>query len=290
MKNLIIISTGCIAIAVTISSCTGDSTQASETIENFYGEINALPESVRNEKDELKAYILPTPLQISSAIKIYGFEYNAELLLSENKKTNYPSDFNNALNLGIYTIDLAYATVFENHIRSASYLGNINGLMNELGITGDYETKSLVKRFNTNREIQDSLYKIIMDGYEAGHNYFQRNGREGIGLLILTGCYIEGLHLTLGIKNTRSEMYENLMAQQKIFLDNITELLGYYIKAKDVNLLLQDLNSIKADFDKIELDFDNPQTQPYALKNKIDDNTVNALKTKVASLRNEIVS
>ena len=70
--------------------------------------------------------------------------------------------------------------------------------MNELGIVSPL-TRNMIKRFEANTTNQDSLSKIILEAYEESHKFFQRNEREGMGLLILTGCFIEGLYLASSI-------------------------------------------------------------------------------------------
>lgn len=259
--------------------------------DDFYGTINNFPDSLIINENEAKIYTMPTPLQISSAIKIYGFKYNEKLLLPTVQNVNYSSNFSKALNLGVRTIDLGYATIYSNNARAFDYLKNVKQLTEELGISS-YRQSQIIERFEKNIQNQDSLFKIVLESYRHGHDYFQNNGREGLGLLILTGCFIEGLHLTMGIKNEKisgDQKYLNLLAQQKLYLQNLVELLAYYSNAVEVQELMGKLKSLNSEFGKIQLNFNDPNTKPFAIKGKIPDGLYQSIEAKITALRNEIV-
>ncbi len=294
MKKLVqigIILSG-LGLIVILNTCSNEVTKdAKGEKDEFYGTVNNFPDSLLLNENEAKIYTMPTPLQISSAIKIYGFKYNETLLLPVSLQVNYTSNFAKALNLGLRTIDLGYATVYANHSRALDYLKNVKQLTEELGISS-YQKAQILERFEKNIQNQDSLFSIILESYRQGHDYFQNNGREGLGLLILTGCFVEGLHLTMGIeneKNRSSAKYLNLIAQQKLYLQNLVELLTFYCNAKEVNLLIAKLNLLNGEFDKIQLNYNDPSTKPFAVKGKIPNEVYEGIAAKISALRLEIV-
>lgn len=289
--RILVIFPGAILYAL-FYSCSNEITrEAQSDKDDFYGTINNFPDSLLLNENEAKIYTMPTPLQISSAIKIYGFKYNEKLLLPVVQNVSYSSNFSKALNLGMRTIDLGYATVYSNHARAFDYLKNVKQLTEELGISS-YEQSQIMERFEKNIQNQDSLFKIVLESYRHGHDYFQNNGREGLGLLILTGCFVEGLHLTMGIKNEKissDEKYLNLIAQQKLYLQNLVELLAYYSNANEVQALITKLSLLNGDFEKIHLNFNDPSTKPFAIKGNIPQEIYESIETKITALRSEIV-
>lgn len=294
MKLLIQIAIVILGLFLTglLYTCSNEITkEAQGDKDDFYGTINNFPDSLIINENEAKIYTMPTPLQISSAIKIYGFKYNEKLLLPTVQNVNYSSNFSKALNLGVRTIDLGYATIYSNNARAFDYLKNVKQLTEELGISS-YRQSQIIERFEKNIQNQDSLFKIVLESYRHGHDYFQNNGREGLGLLILTGCFIEGLHLTMGIKNEKisgDQKYLNLLAQQKLYLQNLVELLAYYSNAVEVQELMGKLKSLNSEFGKIQLNFNDPNTKPFAIKGKIPDDLYQSIDAKITALRNEIV-
>ncbi len=293
MKNLFqiaILVLGVFIIAL-LYTCSNEITRETQnSTSDFYGTVNNIPDSLSLKGNEAKIYTMPTPLQISSAIKIYGFKYNDKLLLPVQQNVSYSSNFSKALNLGLRTIDLGYATVYESNSRALDYLKNVKQLMEELGISS-HEKGMIMERFEKNIQNQDSLFKIVLESYKHGHDYFQRNGREGLGLLILTGCFVEGLHITMGIDNekVRSDAkYLNLLAQQKLYLQNLIELLAFYNNAGEVKSLMAKLNSLNDEFEEIHLNFNDPQTKPFSIKGKIPDEVYGKIEAKIIALRNEI--
>lgn len=274
-----------------VAACSNEVTRETQDSSDFYGTVNHFPDSLFSNAEDAKVYTMPTPLQVSSAIKIYGFDYNEKLLLPAMQKVNYPSNFSKALNLGIRTIDLGYATIYSNHARALDYLKNVKQLTEELGISS-YEQAQIIERFEKNVQNEDSLYRIVLESYKHGHDYFQNNGREGLGLLILTGCFVEGLHLTMGIKNEKSnldEKYLNLFAQQKLYLQNLIELLSFYRNAKEVESLMTKLAALNSEFEKIQLNYNDQDTKPFTVKGEISEDIYMNITSKVASIRQEIV-
>lgn len=278
MKN--ILNWGLIFSLFLVVACSGEE----EVDDEFYGSVNE-PSALLLDSNEARIYTLPTPLQIASVMKAHDVKFSDELLLPLKRPPEYSTSFLKALNLGIYTIDLGYVTVYENYGRSAIYAESVKTLMDDLGIKG-VASESMMTRYENNINNKDSLCVIILESYESAHRHFQNSGREGIGLLILTGCYIEGLYLSSNYSTNTDPSSANMMGQQKISLDNLIELLGYYVNAKDVASLISDLKELKTEFNKIEVSYDE-ETSKLITKG-ISAETLQGIKEKITALRNKI--
>ena len=215
--------------------------------------------SGNNKGTETKVYTLPAPLQMVSAIKLYKPEYSANVLGSEKEiKTVFSSSYARALALGIYTIDLGYTTVYAQHPVSMIYLKSIQSISQDLGVSSGIQPQ-MYKRFKENKDNEDSLCHIILESYRDAHTYFQNNKREDVAMFIVAGGYIEGLYLTLSAKNDKNlwPYYPNLVGQQKIYLQNIIEIIDFYNKNRstEVNDLLADLRELYKVYDEIKVEY-----------------------------------
>ncbi len=67
-------------------------------------------------------YSLPSPLETAMLIKNAGAEYNEELMNPTSNSSRYITSKSKALNLGIYSTDLSYASLFDQNQATLSYI------------------------------------------------------------------------------------------------------------------------------------------------------------------------
>lgn len=274
-----------------IFSCSGDENLAdnsSNSIDDPIEDIN-LPIQLGLDSGEVKMFTMPTPLQVATALKVMNVDYNENLLL-KNGNIVIGSDVDLSLALGMYLTDLGYTTVYNNTQKSLSYAKDIQFIMEELPIT-PYINNGFKERFNDNIDNQDSLCKIILDGYNDANQYISETENEALGLLILTGAYIEGLHLasSSNVSNIWLEEHDNIFIQQKLFLDNFLVLLDGYKSNNKIKTVLDKLENLKLVFDEINIQF-NDETEKYELKESITPGKRLKISALITRLRNEIVS
>lgn len=243
------------------------------------------------DSNDLRVFTLPAPLQVATLLKTQDLKYNEKILLPSQKTGTivYSSNYLEALNLGIYTIDLAYSTVYEQHQTALNYVKIMQSMVQDLGITGGV-SKRMVDRFENNIRKQDSLYRIILQSYSQANEYFQSNKREEIGMYILSGSYIEGLYISLHFKEIPNNMVlRNLVGQQKLFLENIVELLQYTEEKPETVDLLVKLMSIKKEFDTISAVYDESDKGKIAVKCSVTMQQLVSLLDKVIDVRSKII-
>ncbi|MBL4594689.1 MAG: hypothetical protein JKX68_12870 [Flavobacteriales bacterium] len=274
-----------------ILACTDD-----EDFENNPDNINEaliekinLPDQLGLDSGEVKMFTMPTPLQIATALRVMKVDYNKSLLL-QNANIAVGSDIDLSLALGMYLTDLGYVTVYNNTQQSLKYAKDIQFIMEELPIAM-YVNDGFKKRFHANIDNQDSLCKIILEGYNEANQYISETENEALGLLILTGAYIEGLYLasSSNVSNIWLEEHDNLFIQQKLFLDNFMVLLDGYTNNTKVAAVVNKLTKLKIAFDEIDVHF-NDVTESYELEKSITPTNRNKINSLITELRNEIVS
>ncbi|MBL7892761.1 MAG: hypothetical protein JNL63_09025 [Bacteroidia bacterium] len=243
------------------------------------------------DSNDLRVFTLPAPLQVATLLRIEGVDYNERILIP-SKKANaiYASNYLRALNLGMYTIDLGYATVYDQHQMALNYVKIMESLVQDLGISSGISGQT-VRRFENNIRKPDSLYHIILESYSQANEYFQTNKREELGMYILSGSYIEGLYIALNYNEIpASKVLRNLIGQQKLFLENIIELLQYTEEKPETVDLLVKLMSIKEEFNAINVLYDDSGKGKIAVKCSVDRHQLTSLLKKVVEVRSKIIN
>lgn len=197
---------------------------------------------------------VPSPLEISYLLKDAGTQYDFNILNAPGNSSNYNSNFSKALNLGIYGTDLGYANIYEENQDAILYLNSIKGLANDLGI-GQYFDFGTIKRLATNSKNLDSLLLITTQNFNDINAYLQQNQRSNLSVLILTGGWLEALHITCQVaaKNPDNKKLIEKIGEQKIILDNIKLMLGFYTKDPYTADLHKSILQLEKAFAQIEI-------------------------------------
>ncbi len=176
----------------------------------------------RSSPVERKAYPIPTPLQVTSFLKNRGVEYDPSFLLPVREEMPYPTTSQRALVLGATTIDMGFSAVYGDKERARAYLERTRALIERLGVQIK-DKAHLIERFRSNIQNPDSLSKIVLKVYRGAFRYLRENDKERVGLLVLTGCYMEGLYLACQFRDSVRDQaaYSNVIGQQKTYLENI---------------------------------------------------------------------
>ncbi|MDR6239034.1 hypothetical protein [Aureibacter tunicatorum] len=201
---------------------------------------------------------VPTPLEISFLIKNSGAKYTNEILNNSDKVTSYNSNFKKAINLGIFGTDLGYANIYNENQDALDYLTSIKSLSNDLNIGQFFDFKT-IKRLATNSQNLDSLLLITTKNFNKINSHLQDNRRANLSVLILTGGWLEALHVTNQVyaSNLANEELKEKIGEQKIVLDNIVLLVDYY-KNTDPNIadLSTDLKLLSDAYSGVDFEYD----------------------------------
>ncbi len=183
------------------------------------------------------------------------------------------------MNLGVYGADLSYASTFNKQDRTVAFLEVSRKLVDELNITTAFN-ESLVRRLEENLENKDSLILIITESFFETYNYLNQNGEEKKSLLVVSGSVIEGLYITSELikSSNYNQDLMNVLAQQKMQVQKLTELLENHAADENVNKVLPTLRYINLFFDQL------------GESSEISQGQFEDVATSVADMRSEIVS
>ncbi|MDQ3393071.1 MAG: hypothetical protein M3512_02990 [Bacteroidota bacterium] len=227
------------------------------TEDAYLEKVNAMTVEEVPISEEVLADIIqqiPSPLEISMLLKEKGTRYDKKLLNAANKSSSYNSNFEKALNLGIYGTDLGYTNIYEQNQDALFYLSSIKDLADGLSI-GQFFDFGTIKRLATNSRNLDSLLLITTKNFNNINGYLQQQKRANLSILILTGGWLEALHITCQVveKNPDNAALKERIGEQKIILENIMLLLSLYEKDPSVAKLSKEMTALQKAFSEIEI-------------------------------------
>ena len=228
-----------LTIAVVFSylvSCRSKSTQNSNS-EN----IN---EAIRQEI-EAYAYPLPSPFETTQMLNEIEAFYLSGISNDPGNASNYFTEKSKALNLGIYSADLAYATTYQKKQEMQEYFGASETLIRELDFAGAFD-KDLAERIENSFENKDQLVEVITEIFQNAYSYLNREGRSELSYLVLAGTIVEGLYLTTHISENTFQNPKIIAAIlfQKEPLQNLQKMMEDYNEGDLIQETYRDIKQI----------------------------------------------
>jgi hypothetical protein len=166
---------------------------------------------------------MPSPIEMAILVKHSGGEYNASLLNPIQNIDRYATTGKKTLNMGVYSADVGYTSLYRQTQETVFYLNNIRKLSDAIGLSDAFD-KSVFERVEANIENRDSLLHILSGAYDASNEYLKNNDRMNTSVLMLAGGWIETMYLAahLGASGGRpSEEIAARVAQQDVVLKKI---------------------------------------------------------------------
>ncbi len=225
-------------------------------------------------------YSMPSPLETAMMIRSAGAVYNEDLLNPTDNAINYSNNKSMALNLGIYTCDLSFVSLYDQTEASINYMNASKKMADGLGIL-DAINDETIERLEENINNRDVIMEIISDTFMNSSSFLHENDRSSVAAIVLVGGWVEGLFLATQMVEPESIKDSDLatkIADQKLSLEIVLRLLTESKESGDVQEVLADMENLKAIFDKIKLTTTSP------IKAEVDEETkVTTLKSKTQS-------
>ena len=196
---------------------------------------------------------IPPPIELSVLIKAVGGPYTSSPLNPTGNSSKYNTNFKRAVNLGIYGADLGYTSLYDQSQDAIDCLGAVKDLADELSIGHffDFET---IKNLAASRHNLDSLVFISTQNFAKMNDYLKENNRVNLSVLMLTGGWLEGLHIAAHIASEHdSKELNERIGEQKIILNQILELLKVFQGQAEIKAFTVKMNELKALYDKVEI-------------------------------------
>lgn len=243
IKNL----TYLMIILLSLNCCTSNSG------DDGSGDDNSSNPRNQTEIIENSARILtiPTPMQIPALLKNTNTVYDPTNLLPivNGQKSYYKS----GILFGMYMLDLGYTSSFSRQQASLNYFKTCKQIADNLGL-GVKITQVHVNRFNENLTKPDSLGRIILDMYDLGHKVLIDQEKEGLGFLMVMGCYMEGLNIVLDQAQDHDLiLFVHLLNQQKNYGNNLESVLTDYQIPIEIQTEYKSFQTVLTTLNRIDL-------------------------------------
>jgi transcriptional regulator with XRE-family HTH domain len=232
-------------------------------------------------------------VELSSLFESVGAVFNADLLNNIENNPEYITSSQQAVNLGVYAVDLSYARVFDQLEIGGRYFNAMKQLSQELGIPADY-FESTVSRFERNFTNKDSLIALANEVYVTTDNYLKENERYTTAAMIILGGWVEAIHIAINVANESRDIniIERLI-DQKYSLNNLIIMLGEHRENEVIADYLKKLEVIRKDFDRVNVSFD-VDFDPNSVKGQklvsVALNQISILRKSVDAFRKELIN
>jgi len=247
--------TAILLIAVLISGCRSDKQKnGSNEITLDASELDAdLLDDISSAKQIF--YSLPSPLETALLIKSAGATYDEELLNPVDNTSNYTTNKSMALNLGIYTTDLSFASLFDQTQTSIQYMNAAKQMADGLGIL-DAIDNNTIERLEENINNRDVIMDIISETFMSSSSFLTENERPALASIVLVGGWVEGLYIAsnmVGDESIEDNKLVERIVDQKLSFDIVLKLLEDNKDNSDVAGIMDGINDLKTTFDKITI-------------------------------------
>ena len=210
-----------------------------------------------------------------------GAEYNAEILNPIEHASQYETVSKKALNLGIYSTDLSYASIYEQSAEIMVFSACSKKLSDALGVTEAF-TERTIERIESNLADKDSILDIVTETYYITDTHLKTSQRASLSALILAGAWMEGLHIACHVASTQpeNELIRLRLMEQKFALNNLLILTRQYADDPKMQPVLQDLEAVHSLFAEVnEVVNTEPSVQTH---NDTQSSTINTGRELVA--------
>lgn len=190
---------------------------------------------------------LPPPMQVLDEFSKSKLEVNTSLLNPAESADKYMTSLKQAMNYGIYGVDLGYLVVNNRTLDAIKYYNTAKKLAAQLGMEETFN--QFVNRFESNSNNRDSLTRVIDDAYAATDAYLRSNKRLETASQVLAGSWLECQYLTVkslltATRNADNEILYKRVWEQRLYLDNITKLLSEFADNDEVKKIKSDYEAL----------------------------------------------
>ena len=197
---------------------------------------------------------MPVPFDILKQFSGAHLPFKGELPNAPERATSYNGSSMQSLNLGIYGADLAYMISQDKLGDAAPYLKAIRRLSDEVVVPSAFDEK-ILNRYDSNRDQKDSMQRLVRSSYKRIDSTLQDNDRLALATLVLAGGWLESIYLTtqhIGDEqqNEKNKVLFDMLAVQRPYLDNLTELAGSFPNDSLCKNMHSDFEALKKVFPK----------------------------------------
>ena len=250
MKKLNYTASAILLSGLFLTACSSNNTNSEQATDSVTVAVDTTP--VNKYSEYLFQYTLlnlPPPMQLLSEFSQSNLPVDMSLLNSPDNVTNYRTASKQALNYGVYGMDLGYLVVNNRILDIKKYYSTTQQLASDLNMSESFNAYQA--RFEKNSENKDSLARLVDEAMISTDNYLRSNERLQTASQALAGSWLECQYITVNLlknqdRNADNEKLYQRVWEQRLYLDKISELLGTFKADKELTKLTTDFNALLA--------------------------------------------
>lgn len=244
---------------------------------------------------------LPSPLESAMLIKSAGAKFDETQLNPVSNVNSYVTNKSMALNLGIYTCDLSFASLYEQTQLIIDYMNAAKKMADGLGILKAID-QATIDRLEENINNSEVIMEIVSETFMNSNSYLEENGQPAVATMVLVGGWFEGLYIStqlVDMKDFNGNKLVSRIIDQKLSIDILLNLLNESKGNPAVDEIIAQVQRLKIVFDKISIsaspvrpEFDkasNTTVLKSEVKTDMTPEVFKELATTVAEIRNTFV-
>lgn len=238
-----------------LSSCKSGGTKATkeDVTANVPKDNTAVVEDIKQAEKIFNA--LPSPLESAMLIKSAGARFDAALLNPISNGNSYVTNKSMALNLGIYTCDLSFVSLYEQTQLIIDYMNAAKKMADGLGILRAVE-QAQIDKLEENINNSEVIMEIVSETFMNSNSYLTDNGQPAIAAMVLVGGWFEGLYLStqlVDMKDYKNSKLVGRIIDQKLSIDILLNLLENSKGNPAVDDIIIQVKRLKMVFDKVSI-------------------------------------
>jgi hypothetical protein len=259
MNRMYRIGTGILAVTilltVLLSNCRsgGGKGQKKEPVVDLPKDNAQVLQDVKQAEKIFEA--LPSPLESAVLIKSAGARFDRRFLNPVENTKLYTTNKSQALNLGVYTCDLSFASMYDQTQLIIDYMNAAKKMADGLGIL-DAIQQSTIDKLEENINNKDVIIETISETFLNSNSYLADNDQPAIASMVLLGGWIEGLYIAtqlVDVKDFNGNKLVSTIIDQKLSIDILMNLLKGNKGNPAIDAMIAQAIQLKNVFDKINI-------------------------------------
>ncbi len=268
-----------------------------------------IPDSLANKAPVVQEGVIgemveniSSPVETAALIKRLKVPFDKDLMIPTKAASNFNTNFQKALGLGLYGTDLGYLNMYEKTSEVLSYISVVKDLADGIQVGQFFDFASL-KRLATNNESLDSLIVISQQSYNGIDKYLRETNRSSLSIVIVAGVWTEGMYLASRVaQQTKSSQMTETVADQKIVIATLLPLLRMYEQDPNIKDLADKIESLKGLYDQVKITYEKGEPEmkeengqiTFVQKDKqfieASPELMDEIMGRIISMRNEMIS
>jgi hypothetical protein len=284
-----------VLLPVLWSGCTSEKEQEKKTM----SKADTLVRELSAQQYEQVIYTVVPPGDIIKNFHKYGIQYKSDIIHDVRKVDSYLTFKSRALNLGIYSVDLAYTAYFGKMHHSNKILDAVLQLLTDLNIREVFDESILEKAMQHSHE-PDSVKQLAKNTSKQIYSYLVSHNRDNILALFSVGAFVEILYQGFGETAYEKEgLLVKFLSDQRFTAEILYDFVAQYRDDPQVAFILPDIKKINNIYNELSKN-ESPPVIADASKNVISikqgqkayftEEQYNRLKEVISDLREKYVS